>query len=75
MNCKEVVETLDLILDCEATDEQKDRFFEHLDKCDHCLEHYELDRIFREFVARHQHKSCCSEQLLHQIKERISVNP
>ena len=75
MTCKEVVKIFDSILDCEATKEEQDIFLMHMEKCKGCFEHYELDKLFKEYVKKHEHKTCCPHELLLKIKNQIKELP
>ena len=72
MTCNQVLEILDMILDCEASEAEKDKFFKHIDKCTDCLDHYELDKLFKEFVQKHDGKKCCTDDMILKIKEKVN---
>ncbi len=75
MNCNEAVKLLDSILDCQASDKEREKFFKHLDKCAPCFGHYELDRLFTEFVKKHDGKNCCPPELMKDIRDQIKTLP
>ena len=67
--CKEM---LQVILDGEATPEQKEYFKKHMDACLPCFKGYELDMAIKQLV---QSKCCGGEapsELVEQIKITIS---
>ena len=72
MNCNEAYELFDAIMDCEATESDKKHFYTHLDKCMGCFDHYELDRIFKEFLKKQDNKVCCPTELLEKLKNQIN---
>ena len=72
MNCKEAVRLLDSILDCQATEAEQKKFFKHMDKCAPCFDHYELERLFVEFVKKNEGKCGCPSDLVDQIRNQIT---
>ena len=71
MTCNDVLKILDSILDCEASEKEKEEFFAHLDKCTDCLDHYKLDKIFKEFVLANNEKKCCTQNMIDKIREKV----
>lgn len=73
-NQRECLQILQLILDGEATAEQKDHFLkEHLEECMPCYKNYHLEVAIRELL-----KSKCSHQapqeLIDEIKNKVCQN-
>jgi mycothiol system anti-sigma-R factor len=66
------LEMLQVILDGEASDEQKKYFKEHMDMCLPCFKGYELDMAIKQLVK----SKCCGgdapSDLVEQIKITIS---
>lgn len=66
------MEMLQVILDGEASAEQKEYFKGHMDKCLPCFKGYELDMAIRQLVK----SKCCGgeapEDLIEQIKITIA---
>jgi mycothiol system anti-sigma-R factor len=70
------MEMLQVILDGEATPEQKAYFKEHMDLCMPCFKGYELDMAIKELVK----SKCCGgdapsdlvEQIRMQVSQKIS---
>ncbi len=50
IDCKSFVELIQLIADDEATSEQKKVFKAHYTKCNHCAEHYNIDKSTMDFI-------------------------
>ena len=71
-NQRECLEMLQLILDGEATPEQKGNFKLHIDDCLPCFQHYHFDQAIKELL-----KVKCSHQaptdLIDSIKNKISA--
>ncbi|HTJ48386.1 MAG TPA: mycothiol system anti-sigma-R factor [Cyclobacteriaceae bacterium] len=69
-NC---LEMLQLILDGEATPEQKANFKSHIDECLPCFKHYHFDQAIKELL-----KLKCSSQapadLIESIRSKIKEN-
>jgi len=68
------MEMLQLILDGEATAEQRNYFKTHMDHCMPCFKSYELDMTIKELLKN----KCCGgaapDDLIMQIKNQISQN-
>lgn len=66
------MEMLQLILDGEASPEQRSYFSSHMDKCMPCFKSYHLDHKIKELVK----SKCCGGQapddLVDQIKAKIN---
>ena len=71
-NCKEVADNIYLLLDGELGPEEEKRLIAEVKKCSHCLEHYNLDKTFKDFVKAKMEKKCCSEALKSEIKSKIA---
>ena len=71
-NQRECLEMLQLILDGEATPEQKANFKSHVDECMPCFQHYHFDQAIKELL-----KVKCSHEaptdLIASIKSKISA--
>ena len=72
-NCKQM---LQVILDGQATAEQKEYFKMHMDLCKPCLKTYEIDMAIKEMLKT---KCCCErvpaeavDQLAKEIKQKIA---
>jgi mycothiol system anti-sigma-R factor len=70
------MQMLQMILDEEATSDQKNYFRHHMDKCIPCFKAYEVDITIKEML---QVKCCCDqvsmelvEQLKNEIKQKIT---
>ena len=73
-NKRECLEMLQLILDGEATHEQKEQFLKHhLDECLPCYKNYHLEMKIKELLKT----KCCGGQapsdLVEQIKSKIGA--
>jgi len=71
-NQRECLEMLQLILDGEATPEQKANFKSHVDECMPCFQHYHFDQAIKELL-----KLKCTHDaptdLITSIKSKISA--
>ncbi len=71
---RDCLEMLQLILDGEATPEQKANFKLHIDDCLPCFQHYHFDQAIKELL-----KLKCTSQapsdLIESIKSKIKINP
>jgi anti-sigma factor (TIGR02949 family) len=66
-NKRDCLEMLQLIIDGEATPQQKDHFLkEHLEQCMPCYKNYNLEMAIRELL-----KTKCTNQAPHDLVESI----
>ncbi len=70
--CQHCLETLELVLDKEASEEDKAYVKLHLETCTHCWDCYEVDKTLREKLKEKISKKCPNE-LLKCIKDKISA--
>jgi mycothiol system anti-sigma-R factor len=72
-NKKECMEMLQLILDGEATPEQKDDFLKnHLDDCMPCYKNYHLELKLRELLKTKCCGGGCPDEIAANIKSQIN---
>jgi predicted anti-sigma-YlaC factor YlaD len=71
--CDEFVEIVQLILDGEASDEHKNRFYEYYMQCGHCISYYNLESSTVEFLKKKiiQEKTPVPKDLEKQIRSKI----
>jgi anti-sigma factor (TIGR02949 family) len=72
-NKRECLEMLQLILDGEATPDQKANFKLHVDECMPCFQHYHFDRAIKELL-KVKCVSLAPPDLIESIKNQISQN-
>ena len=63
------LEMLQVILDGEATDEQKKYFSQHMDNCLPCFKGYELDMAIKQLVK----SKCCGGEAPEELIEKIRI--
>lgn len=63
------MEMLQVILDGEATDEQKQYFKQHMDMCLPCFKGYELDMAIKQLVK----SKCCGGDAPSDLVEQIRI--
>lgn len=68
------MEMLQLILDGDATAEQRDQFKAHMDECMPCYKSYQLDVTLRELLKTKCSGNGAPSELVEKIKTQISQN-
>lgn len=68
---EECSQLLQLVLDGEASPEQEDRFFKHIDHCTYCLNGYELEKSIRMLIKSKIKKQTVPADLVESIKLKI----
>ena len=73
-NCSDFdkcIRILNLILDDEASSDQEDFFYSHIEKCMVCFSHYNVEKQIRELLKRKLQKKNVPEQLAIDIRNKI----
>ena len=74
-NCKEILSKVFQALDGELRREEELNFLDELNKCNHCLDSFEIEKSFKVFLLNKINKSECSDKLVEDIRLKIqSVN-
>jgi anti-sigma factor (TIGR02949 family) len=71
VTCCDCLESLQLVVDGEATKEQEQYFMDHLDECLPCYNFYQVEKTVKEVL---QSKICKKEvptHLIHQIRNQL----
>lgn len=63
-NC---IDMLNLVLDGEATEEQKAEFEKHIELCMPCYQNYQLDTMIKQLIK----KTCCGKKVPQDMVEAI----
>lgn len=70
-NCQELISRVFLALDGAMSKEEEQKFLEELNSCNCCLEKYQVERSFKEFLSLKISRKCCSESLATDIRRKI----
>lgn len=70
-NCNELRARLEQLLDGDCGSREKDRFTEEIRSCPRCMDLYEKERSFREFIQVKVAKRKVSDQLANNIRNII----
>ena len=70
-SCAEVIAMVNLYLDGELPKEQETTFLQEINNCPHCLEEYNIDKSFKEFIVAKMARRNGSTQLIQSIKDKI----
>ena len=62
---------LNLILDNEASDEQQDFFYEHIEKCMVCFAHFNIEKQLRQLIKAKVNHKPIPEGLASEIRNQI----
>jgi mycothiol system anti-sigma-R factor len=75
VNCREVLENLDLLLDPEVSPERRALLEEHLERCKPCLGRYRVELHFISIVRRRCAVSNAPEHLVVRIRSALRADP
>lgn len=70
-NCKETLRNVMMALDGELSDEEEKAFLSHINCCSRCLEKYEIEKSFKQFLSNKISRHHIPGQLVDQIRSRI----
>ena len=73
-NCDECLELLELILDNEATSEQKEYFANHVDNCKDCYEYYNLELTIKKLLKEKIGSQPVPSDLIDSINTKVRKN-
>lgn len=72
-DCSKVISKVFLALDGELTTQEEQEFLEEINRCSGCLEHYSIEKAFKEFLINKIEKKPPKPQLAANIKEKIKT--
>ncbi|MBK9731155.1 MAG: zf-HC2 domain-containing protein [Chitinophagaceae bacterium] len=70
-NCKETMKHVMLALDGELSADEEKAFLSHINHCSRCLEKYEIEKTFKQFLTEKISRHPIPGQLVDQIRSRI----
>ncbi len=71
ISCKEYVQLMQLIIDNEAAEEEKELFLSHSGKCNPCQQHYLFEKQTIEFLKNKLKKIPTPQDLEETIRQQI----
>ena len=73
--CQETLKKVMSALDDELTEEEEKEFLNHINGCSHCLEKYEIEKCFKEFltekITRHNTPTAIADKIRAHILGRF----
>lgn len=73
-DCLEVLSKVYLALDGEMSAADEKAFLDELNKCSCCLDHYHIERSFKEFLAEKVNRKNVNQQLMASIRTEIQAS-
>ena len=70
-DCRNFVKKVFLVLDGELEPAEKQNFILDIQRCQACLQHYHIEKDFKEFVTKSVERKNCSETLRQSIISQI----
>ncbi len=71
-DCNNFIKKVFLVLDGELPDTDRKLFIQDIEHCKGCLEHYDIEKSFKEFITGKFERKSCSKQLRSEIIAKIS---
>ena len=72
-NCKEVVNQVNLMLDGELNAKEEQDVLCELQRCMHCLDEFNLQKRFKDFMQNKLEKKNISAECIERIKNQIAA--
>lgn len=72
-NCEEVVDQVNLMLDGELNAKEEQDVLCELQRCMHCLDEFNLQKKFKDFMQNKLEKKNISAECLERIKNQIAT--
>lgn len=73
-NCDHILSKVFLALDGELSSEEEASFLAEINQCGDCLEKYQIEKNFKDFLSKKVRKECCFETLAQNIKNKLYGN-
>ncbi len=70
-NCQETMKHVMMALDGELSADEEIAFLSHINHCSRCLEKYEIEKSFKQFLTERISRHHIPGQLVEQIRSRI----
>lgn len=74
IDCQTFVGLIQLILDDEASQEEKNLFSKHEHMCHHCAEKYNIERSVIEVIRNKVSKDCCPDGFANLVRDAVLQN-
>ncbi len=71
-SCEEVLNRVYLCLDGEMSPAEEKEFLKEIDNCSCCLEKYNIERSFKEFLSARIERKSVAPSLIEDIRSQIS---
>lgn len=70
-DCTKVLSKVFLALDGEMTEAEEKTFLQQLQECSCCLDHFEIEKEFKNFLQNKIEKKCVKDETVSSIKSKI----
>lgn len=74
IDCQTFVGLIQLILDDEASDTQKELFTKHEHLCHHCADKFKIERSVIEVIRNKVDKDCCPDGFANLVRASVLEN-
>ncbi|MBP8249341.1 MAG: hypothetical protein KAX72_04510 [Chitinophagales bacterium] len=74
-DCRNFVKKVFLVLDGELPETERNLFIMDIQRCKGCLEHFHIEKTFKDFIAAKMERKDCSEKLKQTIISQVQSNP
>ena len=70
-NCEQLMRKVMLLLDGEMNEAEEKDFLANVSICNHCLESYNIEKVFKESICNGIERKTISPDVLNSIREKI----
>ncbi len=72
-DCRNFVEKVFLVLDGELPEKERNLFITDIQRCKGCLEHFHIEKTFKEFLVAKVSRKECTEKLKNDIINQVKA--
>jgi len=69
--CDQMLSKVFLVLDGEMNEAEEKSFLNEINQCSGCLEKYNIEKSFKEFLSKKVNQECCFETLAQNIRTKL----
>jgi len=70
-DCSALMTKVMRALDGEMTEKEEKEFLDDINQCSHCLENYNIEKSFKEFLSNKLERKTISASVIQHIKDKI----
>ena len=73
-DCRNFAKKVFLVLDGELPEQERNLFITDIQRCKGCLEHYHIEKAFKDFLVSKVERKGCTEQIKQDILNKVKAD-